>query len=194
MTCKTIYRTALFILSFSLLAYGQSLSELAKKEKERRDKVKTEAKVITNADAAKFRSGPVTTESQVAAAPASKEGSEKEAAPVSEAKKPAADEPTDFQGRPESFWRQTMSDARKKVKDLENEANVLILRLNDLQNQFYRESNGFKQQDIQRDIQKTIYEQDLNKENLAKAKDALADLEKEGRKSGALPGWLEPHE
>ena len=64
--------------------------------------------------------------------------------------KPAADEPLDFQGRPESFWRQTFADARRKVSDLENEGNVLILKLNDLQNKFYRESDGFKQQEWQR--------------------------------------------
>ena len=76
------------------------------------------------------------------------------------------------------------------MKDLENESNVLVLKLNDLQNRFYREDNGFKQQEIQREIQKTIYEQDQNKKNLGLARDALIDLEKEARKSGALPGWI----
>ena len=70
-----------------------------------------------------------------------------------------------------------MADARKRVKDLENESNVLVLKLNDLQNRFYKESDGFKQQEIQREIQKTLYEQDLNKENLAKAKTDVVDLE-----------------
>jgi hypothetical protein len=96
----------------------------------------------------------------------------------------------DFQGRPESYWRQTMADARQKVVDLENESNVLVLKFNDLQNRFYREDNGFKRLEIQREMQKTIYEQDKNKENLANAKTALTDLETEARKSGALPGWI----
>jgi hypothetical protein len=196
MRCKTIYSLVAVILSLGVTAYSQSLADLAKKEKERREQVKTQARVITNSEAAKFKNHAVTTESSVPTVAATKEGTDKDAAseasakPDSAAKKPANDEPTDFQGRPESFWRQTMSDARKKVKDLENEANVLILRMNDLQNQFYRESSGFRQQDIQREIQKTIFEQDTNKEKLAKAKDALTDLEKEARKSGALPGWL----
>jgi hypothetical protein len=76
------------------------------------------------------------------------------------------------------------------VKELENEGNVIILKINDLQNRFYRESDGYKQQEIQRELQKAFYEQDLNKQNLAQAKDALTDLEKEARKSGALPGWI----
>jgi hypothetical protein len=84
-----------------------------------------------------------------------------------------------------------MFDARKRVTDLENEANVITLKIADLQNQFYKESDGFKQQAIQRDLQKTIFEQDQNKENLSKAKQSLQDLEAEARKSGALPGWLD---
>jgi len=188
-----------FLFAATFQAYGQSLGELARKEKERREKIKAETKVITNNEAAKYRSGPIT----VTSLPA--EATEKAATdkPESDAGTTAgqsrsggfrtagSDEPTDFQGRPESYWRQTMADARKRVQDLENLANVLILRINDLQNQFYRESDGFKQQAIQREIQKSFYEQDKNKEDLANAKAQLQELEKEGRKSGALPGWLE---
>jgi predicted nucleic acid-binding Zn-ribbon protein len=83
-----------------------------------------------------------------------------------------------------------MADARQKAKDLENQANVIVLKIADLQNQFYREDDGFKREGIQREIQKSFYEQDKNKEELAKARDALQDLEKEARKSGALPGWI----
>ena len=164
---------------------GQSLADLAKREKERREKITTETKVITNHDTHRYRGGAVTT---MTLPPPAKPAEEKLEAPPATAK--ADEEPTDLQGRPESFWRQTMTDARKKVHELENEANVLVLKLADLQNRFYREDSGFKQQDIQREIQKTLYEQDLSKENLAKAKDQLADLEKEARRSGALPGWL----
>jgi hypothetical protein len=186
---------ALFLLLAASAAYSQSLADLAKKEKERREKITSDSKVITNSDTAKYRAGPVTTEAPVAAASGQKAepgntGPEGDAA--SKPPKAESDEPVDFQGRPESFWRQTMADARQQVKNLENEANVLTLRIADLQNQFYREANGFRQQEIQREIQKSFYEQDKNKEELAKARDQLQDLEKEARKSGALPGWLTP--
>jgi len=177
----------LFLIASSSPA--QSLGELAKKEKERRQQVQSEVKVITNKEAAKFNSGPVTTVSLPSSQAPEKEMPDKAGSP---AVKPISDEPVDFQGRPESWWRQTLADARKNLKDLGNEGNVLTLKLADLQNQFYRESSGFKQQDIQREIQKTLYEQDRNKENFEKAKKELEDLEKEARKSGALPGWLNP--
>ncbi len=175
-------------------ACSQSLADLARKEKERREQIRTDGKAITNIEAAKYKASPGTTVTPVTPAPAAQkptaESAEGEGAP--KAVKADPDEPVDFQGRPESYWRQTMADARQRVKDLENEGNVLTLKIADLQNQFYREANGFKQQDIQREIQKTFYEQDKNKEELAKAKDQLQDLEKEARKSGALPGWLTP--
>jgi hypothetical protein len=177
------------VLLVVVAASAQSLGDLAKQEKERRQQVNSDVKVITNKEAAKFNSGAVTTVSSPTNKGAEKETPEKAAVPST---KRVSDEPVDFEGRPESWWRQTMADAHKNVKDLANEGNVLTLKLNDLQNQFYRESSGFKQQEIQREIQKTLYEQDRNKENFEKAQKELEDLQKEARKSGALPGWLIP--
>jgi hypothetical protein len=186
--------TGLFLFTATSSAWSQSLADLAKKEKERREAVKTQAKVITNEQAAKYHQAPISTVSPPGTEASDKAGAEKTAAGGDEiaaaTDKLSVDEPVDFQGRPESFWKQTMADARQKVKDLENESNVLILKYNDLQNRFYREDNGFKRLEIEREMQKTIYEQDLNKDNLAKARTALADLEMDARKSGALPGWI----
>jgi len=187
--------TGLLVAGLASVGYSQSLAELAKKEKERRQAVK-DAKVITSEQAAKYQSAPPATATpptqttEKTAAGADKPTGQGEVTPGMVKDKPPSDEPVDFQGRTESFWRQTFADARQKVKGLEDESNVLILKRNDLQNRFYRESDGFKQQEIQREIQKTIYEQDVNKENLAKAKSDLTDLEREARKSGALPGWI----
>ena len=129
---------------------AQSLGDLAKKEKERREKLNSETKVITSLDADKYKSGAVTTGTPAPSPAGEKPAAEKTGAAKAPAEgaKPNPDEPTDFQGRPESFWRQALGDTRARVKELENEANVLVLRLNDLQNQFYRESDGYKQQSI----------------------------------------------
>jgi hypothetical protein len=173
------------------LAYAQSLADLAKKEEERRREI-TNARVITSEEAAKFITETEAPDSETDQAADDENGEEPDSNAVTAAKTktPDSDEPVDFLGRPESFWRKTMAEARKRVKDLEDEKNVLILKQNRLENEFYREDDGFKREAIQREIQKTFYEQDLNKENLAKAKDELEDLIKEARKSGALPGWI----
>ena len=183
---------ALFI-SFVSAAYSQSLADIAKKEKERRNELK-DVRVVTEEEAAKFRSQTPAEPAPTDQASGSVDPSRKDgdAAVKSPADKPDSDEPTDFQGRTESFWRKTMGEARQKVKDLSSEATVIVLKIADLQNQFYKIDDGFKRETIARDLQKTYYEQDKNKEELEKAKAALQDLENEARKSGALPGWVAP--
>lgn len=179
-----LFQTALLITAVSV-AYSQSLGDLAKKESERRKEVTNET-VITDEEAAKYRSTGAAAQAQPAAQP----DTDPKTVSNSKKAKPDSDEPMDFEGRPESYWRQTLGEARQKVSELEKQSTELTLRINNLQNDFYREDNGFKRESIQKDLQKTYGEQDKNKEDLAKAKDALQDLEKEARKSGALPGWL----
>jgi len=180
-----------FFFAFISAANAQSLADLAKKEKERRAEIK-DNRVITKEEAEKYRTSdpePAAPENPSGDAEASK--TEGESAKAAQSNKADPDEPTDFEGRPESFWRKTMTEARQKVKDLKNEANALQVTVSDLQTKFYNMDDGFKRETIQRELQKTYYMQDLNKENLKKAEDALQDLEKEARKSGALPGWIE---
>jgi hypothetical protein len=195
MKLASISLIAIFALLPAIAADSQSLADLANKERERRAKITAETKVITNDDSEKYKDGPITTGTLPSKPSAEKADAEKTASGADTSAKGTAaspDEPVDLQGRPESFWRQTMSDARKQVKELENQTDVLVLQLNDLRNKFYSEDSGFKQQEIQTEINKTLYEQDLVKDKLAKAKDQLSDLEKEARKSGALPGWINP--
>ena len=186
---KRLLFALMFIFTVAVAAQlsAQSLADLAKQEKERRAKVTADAKVITNNARAKDAG---TTEAE----PADQKQPDKAVNPADGKPKPdrqADDEPKDLFGRTESFWRQTLSDARKRVKDLEDESRALQLKINDLQNKFYAEASGFKQQDIQHEIQKSFYEQDQNKQNLAKARSELQQLEVEARKSGALPGWID---
>jgi hypothetical protein len=179
------------LIAFVSAANSQSLTDIAKKEKERRGEVKN-TKVITDEEAAKYRSqAPADAAApDQAAAAAGSEKKEGEAGAKPEAGKADPNESTDFQGRPESYWRKTMGDARQKVKDLTNEANVIVLKLADLQKEFNVAGDNFRRESLQRDIQKSYYEQDQNKEQLEKAKAELQDLETEARKSGALPGWI----
>lgn len=188
----TFFLTCAIFCGAACAAYSQSLADLAKKEKARREQMKSSERVITNQDSSRFKSGDVTTLAPVVeTAPAPKPAPEKDKQVAAKPEKPASDEPVDSQGRPEAYWRQTLADARKKVKDLENEGNVLILKVADLRNQFYRESDGFKQQEINKLLNDALFNQKLNETRQAAAKDELNELLKEARKSGALPGWLD---
>jgi hypothetical protein len=184
-----------FFFIFISAAYSQSLSDLANKEKERREGIKNDVKVIINEPPVQQ---DVSTEGQKPNAAAKTEddqdkkedsSAEKQSKTDKEAKTDP-DEPVDFQGRTEGFWRKAMGEARQKVKDLEDEGKTLTLKMAALQTKFYNIGDGFARESVQKEIQKTIYEQDLNKTNLEKAVSELSDLEKEARKSGALPGWL----
>jgi len=190
----TVLLHTVFLIAFVSASYAQqSLVDLAKQEKERREEIKSN-RVITDEEAAKYKreeqASPALPEQPSGAAHSEKQGSEAVNKP--QTNNSDADEPKDFEGRPESFWRKTMAEARQKVKDLTNEANVIVLKIADMQNRFYSMDDGFKREDVQREIQKSYYEQDINKQNLEKAKLELQDLNNEARKSGALPGWLAP--
>jgi len=173
---------------------AQSLADVAKKEQERREQISETPKEITNDDAADYSGGSVSTIEEPATKPDSEsaeESSEESSDGKENGETADQDEPVDFKGRTESYWRQTMTEARNKVKSLEEKATSITLKLNELENQFYSIDDGFDRDGVQREIQKSYYEQDLNKENLAKAKEELEELEIEARKSGALPGWIE---
>ena len=141
-------------------AYAQSLGELAKKEKERREKVTDESKVVTNDDLSKFKNAPVAT-GVLPPRPAEQKPAKemtgveaKSAAAGAASKNP--DEPVDLQGRPESFWRQTLGEARQRVTELENEHAVLVLRINELRRRFFSTDDGFRRQAVQWELQKTV--------------------------------------
>jgi hypothetical protein len=188
----SMFLSATILVFLVSLSYSQSLGDLADKEKQRRDEVKN-SKTITDQEAAKYwtKSGALESSPNNAGPGTVAQKPESETKDSTQAKKPDPDEPVDFQGKTESDWRKTMSEARQKVKELEDESNALVLKVNRLQDQFYKESDGYRRETIQRDLQKGYYEQDLNKENLAKAKAALQDLGNEAQKNGALPGWIE---
>jgi hypothetical protein len=187
---------AAFFLTLSI-AYAQSLGELADKEKQRRKEIQNE-KVITNKEAEQYKSETSDAASVPDLLPEKEDGTDtqKDAPDANPSSQADSDEPVDMQGRTESYWRKTMMEARQQLTGLDKEAKALALKITDLQNKLNGTGldgagDGFRKEAIQRELQKTYYEQDVNKATLAKAQAALQDLENEARKSGALPGWLE---
>jgi hypothetical protein len=185
---KKIAMLPVFIFIFASMIYPQSLADLAEKEKARREQVQSDIKIMISNNPAPSPETPQTAGAK--SEPEKEKKEEKAAAKPSQADQTDPDEPVDLNGKPESYWRKTMAEARKKVADLEEEANNLAQKRTDLQTQFTNMDDGFARESVQREIQKNIYQQDLNKANLEKAKAALQDLEKEARASGALPGWV----
>ncbi len=186
-----------FIIAFLVcvvslsVSWAQSLAEIAEKEKQRREEIDEAPAPITNIEISNYTGGSITTTTTpISVEPESDNALENEDS-TDDGENADPNEPTDFEGRTESYWRETMTEARQKIENLEQEAQVLTLKMNDLENQFYNIDDGFDRDKVQKEIQKTFYEMDLNKENLAKATEELEDLEKDARSSGALPGWID---
>jgi len=188
-----IFSIAVLLATAPTSSQGQSLADMADKEKQRREEINETPDTITNDEISGYSGGSVSTTTPIS--PSSTEPDTKSAEGTEETSKneEVVDpyEPTDFEGRTETYWRDIMTESRQKVKNLEQEAIVFTLRMNDLENKFFNIGDGFDRDSIQKEIQKTFYEIDLNKENLAKAKEELQDLENDARKSGALPGWID---
>jgi hypothetical protein len=163
------------LLCPSLIA-AQSLGEVARKEQERRQKNKqagVQAKVITEEELARGGSGK----------PADKqEDPTTETAPAPPP--PAAsDEDREQQ---EQYWRDRANAARAEVARLE-EAVKELEKLFLVDGESYVDDSG---KTVIRDLAHLREIVAKTNRDLAAAKQAVADLEDEARRKGALPGWL----
>jgi hypothetical protein len=170
---------------------GSSLADIARRQKETREREgkKSSLGVITNESLRKGGAAP-------AASPAAGKGTAK---PKTPGPAPGATPPAtavlpefrDLKGRSEADWRRLMVEARRTFDYSEMNAKKLEAEVRRLENDFYAWSDGNYRERVIRpaldrareDLAKTRLETDA-------ARNRLADLEEEARKSGAPPGWL----
>ena len=155
--------------------FGQSVADVARKERERQKQVRSKT-VISNGVTGISATTSATT-SSTAAAPA----------PAAAAK---TSELTDNQGRNEKYWRTAFQKARDDAKRAEDRAQVLELRLKDLNAQMLNRSDIFNKENVLGQ-QITATEKELAdaRKAAAQSKQKLTDLEEELRKSGGPAGW-----
>ncbi len=177
-----------FFLFISLL-FSQDLVEIAKKEKERRAKLKgKKAIVITNHNLYKYRgreaisiktSGFVSRSiPKISPSPSRKSYQSKEIPPSSELDKQ------------EMFWRGKREEYEQRWKKAKEYVDLLTLKMNGLWQEFYSLDDMTSRDKIQREISETYQKLLKAKEEEAKAKKELENFLTEARKQGALPGWL----
>jgi len=92
-------------------------------------------------------------------------------------------------GKSETQWRKAASDARSRIKQLEEEAKSLASRRDALQRQ--HRTNVSQRGSIRDEINKTRQAQEQNGKNLEQARRELQSLQDDARSSGAPPGWIE---
>ena len=168
---------ALLILTFSLDCFAQSVADVARKERERHKS--TKSTIVVTGSGTSATASPSTTRSTPA---------EPTAASTTSAAKPS--ELIDNKGRNETFWRAAFQRARDDVKRAEARAQLLDLKLKDLNTQLLRQSEVYNRENrIGLEITTTQKELEDARKEVEQAKKKIGDLEEELRRSGGPAGW-----
>ncbi len=165
--------------SFAIDASAQTLAEAARRERERQRTVQSQSRgaVFKNTTAGAVGGTAVTsssTSSNTAVAPAV----------------PVVKPPTDSKGRDEKYWRGQFQQARDAVKRADERIQLLDAKLKDLNTQLLNRNDIYnKESVIGAQITDTQKQLDDARKESDQAKQKIADLEEDLRRSGGLPGW-----
>lgn len=166
------------ILSFGFsLAYSQSLVELAKKEKERRAKVKKKGIVVTNKDLKKKKFEPA-----VRTQPTLDDESTK---PSPDVKPPTSPQPktsVDQQDNQAKDETDPIKDLEEKWQKAFNAVGYLNLKLSGLWQEYYNANSATPRSVLQQQIAATFMELQLAQKEADKLKQELENARKNQRK------------
>lgn len=100
-------------------------------------------------------------------------------------------EAVDSQGRGEKYWRSIYQRARTGITNLENRLSSLQSEINKLQNDYYRwDDPEYRDAVIKPKWDQAVKDLETTRSDLEKARENLETIERDARKSGALPGWF----
>lgn len=174
-------------LTTPLVASGQGLAGVAKKEEERR-KSAPAGKVYTNTDlTADVSSTPPP--------PAAGNVTPDAPAPEPAAPQPAvnangADAPAETQVKDEKYWRTRISDARSALERARIFAEALQSRLNALATDIVNRDDPAQRAQLELERQRAAAEFARVNREIADGNKTIAAIEEEARKAGVPPGWL----
>ena len=161
-----------FVLCSGVWAEAQTIADVARQERARRQAVQKSRIVVTNESLKGTTSEPATTSADKAPAEATK-----------------APAPTGG-GQDETYWRTQFKEARENVKRSEDQIVALQLELNRANTALLQRSDIYnKEVRVGGEIADLNGRLEAAKVNLEKARQRLADLEEEFRRSGAPAGW-----
>ena len=164
------------LLTASLVhAQGPTLSDLARKEQERRKALKAPARVLSPADVPK--AAPATP--AVASPPA-----------ATETKAPDKTEKPDEPAKDEAWWKARVSQVREDLRRNEMFAEALQTRINSLSNDFAARDDPYQRARVAEERLKAVAELDRVKADIELQKKRIAEIEDEARRAGVPPGWV----
>ncbi|MFQ6081866.1 MAG: hypothetical protein ACE5WD_00725 [Candidatus Aminicenantia bacterium] len=187
---KILILSLSFILTSSLL-FSQDLVEIAKKEKERRAKLKSEkTKVITNSNLADYRGKEAIIVQRFSEASTSlretyfpeKKKSVREVSPLSMSNQ--------LRKKEEQFWKDRKAEYKNRWKKTKEFVDLLTTRMNGLWQEYYSMDDMTSRDKIQMEISQTYQKLLQAQKEEARAKEELEKFLIQAKKEGALPGWL----
>jgi len=194
-TKKNLILACLPFLLVSFLS-AQSVTDLAKKEKERRAAVKSKpATVITNADLAKMKKKPAvevtepektSDETQPAAEPA-QPGTQPGAAA---AKTGADDKTADQNAMAEKDFKARLAELAQKAQDTQEMLDLLTLKMNSLWQDFYNLSDVKARDYTQFQISETYGKLTKAEAEAVRAKKDLDDFLATAKREGVPEIWI----
>lgn len=174
-----------------LVAHGQSLAEVAKKEEARRKTLKPSKKVYTNDDlgtdtAARIPVPPAQPGDPAAPPPPPSTQVPSVTLPGGKVEPAEPAEPP----KDQAYWSGRIKAARTALERSRIFAEALQSRLNALNADFVNRDDPAQRAQIELERQRTVAELDRVKREVAEQTKAIADIEEEARKAGVPPGWL----
>ncbi len=162
-----------FLFLTALLLPGQSVVELSKKEKERREALKGKTStVVTNADLARTKKKPAVTLPPGQETPPEEKPAEAPAAQPAPAALPQTP-PVDIKAEQAKMYEQGKLEIENRLKAAQELISLLKLKMTALQQQFYNFNNTTSRDQIQRDISETYQKLQAANGEEAKIKDEL---------------------
>jgi chromosome segregation ATPase len=169
---------------------GDAVADAARKAREQKKNEAKPKKVFTNDDVAPAQ--PAATAAPAATTPASTEGKEGETstAKPGEATADAKGDKPAAPNNSEAGWRKRFAEQRAKISQAEQELDILQREASKLQTQYYSDpQKALAEQYTRKDVTDQDAKIQAKKDQIAKLKQGLSDLEDQLRASGGDPGW-----
>lgn len=200
MFSKKSLAIVLLPLILACFLFSQSVTELAKKEKERRAAMKGRSgAVITNADLAKTKKRPAVevaetdkaaTEAQAAAEAAPPAGQAAVGDKPAEAKPAQTPPPADETTLSEQNFKARLSELATKAKDAQEFVELLTLKMNSLWQEFYNLGDVKSREFTQYQISETYDKLTKAEVDAQKAKKDIDDFLATAKRDGVPTIWI----
>ena len=172
MNSKSAVIGSFCLFLFALDCSAQTVADAARKERERQKRLHSTMIIVNGATTTIAASSSTATTAAKAAAATASTG------------------PVDNKGRDEKYWRKQFDDARAALKKAEDNAQLLDLKIKDLNTQLLRQSDMYNREyRLGPEIAETQKQLDDAHKQADDAKKRISDLEDDLRRSGGPAGW-----